>query len=143
MSLTVDSSVILQIITFFVVWVFLRRLVFDPFSQVVATREARTTGTQAASAALTGEAGNARTRYDAAVAAARTEIAQQSETARKSAQEESDQALTAARNAAATATAQQRDAAARAVDTARQTLLAQAESVANDMLARCTGGRAG
>lgn len=139
MSLTVDYSIILQIVTFLVVWAFLKRLVFDPFSQVVETRQARTTGTQAAAAALSADAGILRTRYDGAIAAARTEIAQQSDAARKGAQEESDRALGAARSAATDTMAQKRDAAAREVDTARQTLLAQAESVANEMLARCSG----
>ena len=138
MSLTVDYSVILQIITFVIVWAFLKRLVFDPFSQVVETREARTTGTLSMAAALSADAGTAHTRYDGAISAARTEIAQQSDAARKSAQEESDRTLATARSAAADSMAQKREAAAREVDTARQTLLSQADTVANEMLARCS-----
>lgn len=139
MSLSVDYSVILQIITFIVVWTFLRRLVFDPFTQVIEQRQARTTGTQAAASALTAEAGATRSRYDGAIAAARTDLAQHADAARKSAQEESDHALAAARSAASDTMARQRDAVAREIDTTRQALLAQADNVANEMLARVTG----
>lgn len=139
MSLTVDYSVILQIITFVVVWAILKRLVFDPFSQVVEARQARTIGTQAAATALSAEAGTTRTRYDGAIATARTELAQQSDAERKSAQEESEQALGAARSEASRTMARQREAVAAEIDGARQTLMAQAESVANEMLGRCTG----
>ena len=114
----------------------LKRFVFDPFSGVLDSREARTTGTQATAAALSATAADARTRYDGAVAAARVDLAQQAEGARKAAQEELDRALAAARSEASQTMAQNRAAVAREIDAARQTLLAQADGVAGDMLSR-------
>lgn len=142
MSLTVDFSVVFQIITFIVLWACLKRLVFDPFSAVLETRETRTTGTQAAATALSTDAAHTRTKYDGAIASARIELAQQSDAARKAAQEESERALAAARTEAGNTMTRRRETVAHDVDAARQTLLAQAESVASDMLGRATGREA-
>jgi F0F1-type ATP synthase membrane subunit b/b' len=139
MDLTVDSSIVLQIITFLVLWACLKQLVFDPFAEVITARQTRTTGTVAAATALSADAAQARTHYDAALVGGRTELAQEADVARKATQEESERALAAAREEAAATIARQRAAVAQQTDAARQSLLAQATAVAEEMLARASG----
>ena len=142
MNLTPDSSIVLQIVTFIVLWAILKRLLFDPFAQVLEQREGRTTGAHAAASRTLQDVSHAREQHEQAIQAARAEIAQRTEAARKEAHEERERVVAAARNESAASMVRQRAALTQQVDSARRTLLAEAEGIAAEMMQSVVGRKA-
>ena len=141
MQLFPDSSIIIQVILFIIIWAGLKRLILDPMSRVLNAREERTVGTEDFAAQLVAAAQTDRDEYEQAIRARRLEMAQESAVARQAAQAESNRALAAARAAATQELTKNRAALAVQVDTARQSLTAGSQQMAGEMLERVTSKR--
>jgi F-type H+-transporting ATPase subunit b len=140
MDLTPDFSLVTQIVLFVALWMALKRLVFIPMQQALATRELRTVAAQDEAVRLQTEAQTAQAEYEEALRRVRVESAHQAAAARNTAQDESQRALADARAAAAAKLLEMRAEVSAQVDLARRSLAQQAASVAEEMLARIFGG---
>ena len=140
MNLTPDYSIVVQVAIFLLVFVGLRRLVFDPMQRVLAERDRRTVQAVQAAEATIATAHADRARYDEAVHQRRVEMAREAEAARHAAIEASNREVAEARAAIARELAGHRAAVAAQVEAARRALGAQADGIAAEMLQRVTGG---
>jgi len=140
MDLTPNYSFFIQIITFVILWQGLKRLVFDPYLQLLDQRDRRTVTAQAEAEKLVAEAEKVRLDYEQSLQKMRVQMAQEAAAARNVAQEEGQRALAAARTAANEEMLRMRAQVAAQVEAARQSLSAQAASIAEEMLQRVTGG---
>ncbi len=129
-----------QVATFLVLWICLKRLLFDPLMQVIELRRQRTVGARAHAEELMAIVERDREEYEQSIHAARARLAQESDAARNAAQQESAALLAKERSQAAEKIAQLRDGLKTQVDQARQVLAGEAEAIATEMLARVTGG---
>ena len=140
MNLVPDYSFFWQILTFLVLWICLKRLLFDPVMQVLEAREQRTVGTRARAGELMAIAERDRQEYEQSIHAARARLAQESETARKAALEEAASRLAKERATAVEDLVRLRGSLETQVGEARQSLAGEAETIAAEMLARVSGG---
>ena len=136
MQLFPDSSLFIQIIIFIVVWIGLKRLVFDPTRQVLLEREGRTVTRQHEAEQLVADAHNDRAEYDQAMQQLRATMAEESAAARRAARELYDRKLADATAAANRDLHRVRAALAEQMDAARQTLSAEAAMLAEEMFDR-------
>lgn len=139
MELTPDFSLVVQIVTFLVLWAVMKRFLFDPTLAVLDARRERTEGAKTEAERITAASRTAQDDYDQRLREARVQIAQESDAARKKAQDEYAQALAKARAAAADEQARTRAALTAQVETARGALAAEAHTIAFEMLDRVTG----
>ena len=139
MQLQPDYSLFVQIVFFIVLWVGLKRLLFEPVLQILDARRERTVGAlkRAAEVRLSAEA--AREDCGRAVYEARQRLAREAEEARKTAQDEHGKVLASARAEAAAEIARFRASLAGQVDQARAALGVEAQAIAGQMLDRVTG----
>jgi F-type H+-transporting ATPase subunit b len=139
MQLQPDFSLFVQIVFFIVLWMGLKRLLFEPVLEILDARRDRTVGAlkRAAEVRLSAEA--AREDCGRAVHEARQKLAREAEEARKAAQDEHAKALASARADAGAEIARFRESLAGQVDQARAALGVEAQAIAGQMLDRVTG----
>ena len=142
MDLSPNYSFFIQIITFVILWQGLKRLVFDPFLKVLDARDERTVAAQADAERLLADVERARGEYEQSLHQMRVEMAQEASAARNAAQEEGQRALAAARASANEEMLRMREQVAAQIAAARTSLSAQAQSIAQEMLARVMEGSA-
>lgn len=140
MQLSPDFSIFYQVAIFLIVWLGLRHLVFEPMQQALEDRRRRTVEAEHSAEAMIEASHADRARYDEAVRQRRLELAREAEAARHAAIEESNRATGAARAVIAQELAGHRAAIAAQVETARRALQAEADTIADEMLQRVTGG---
>jgi len=99
MGISIDYSFAIQIASFLILWVLLKRLLFDPVLHVLEQRETRTSGNRAAAEQLAEETRVLAQEYDERIRAARRSALEQAEEKRKLALDEERRVLAAARNA--------------------------------------------
>lgn len=134
-----DYTFVVQLVTFFVLWLGLKRLLFDPVLQVIEQREARTVGAQQAAAALRGTADAAAAEYDRRMREVRHAVSQETEAARVATQAEERRTLATARSAAGAELAQLRERLSAQAQAARPGLTSEARALAAQVLAQVTG----
>lgn len=139
MDLTPNYSFFIQIITFVVLWQGLKRLVFDPFLEVLDARDRRTVAAQADAERLLAAAEKTRQDYELSLQKMRLQMAQDAARARNAAQEEGQRALAAARAAANQEMMRLRAQVSSQVEAARSALSAQAATIAEQMIERVMG----
>ena len=71
--ISVDFSLVFQIVLFLILWSILRRVLFGPVGRLMAERERRTEGAHSEARTMLEEGKELQERYDAAVAQARAE----------------------------------------------------------------------
>ena len=71
--ITVDFSLVAQIVLFLILWSILRRVLFGPVGRLMAERDRRTEGAQSEARSMLEEGKELQERYDAAIAKARAE----------------------------------------------------------------------
>lgn len=136
MDLSLDSSFLIQIVLFVILWFGLKRLLFDPVFDVLDERRTRTVAAQEEAESLIAAAENARAEYEESLHRKRVEMAHETSAARTAAQEESQRALADARAAAQEEISRLREQVNAQVEQARRGLSAQAEAIAAQMLDR-------
>jgi F-type H+-transporting ATPase subunit b len=136
-----DISFVIQIISFLALWFGLKRLLFDPFQQVLDTREARTSGTTHAAAQMREAANLAKQEYERRLHAVRQTLATEAAAAHAAAQAAEQEVLGAARQQASAQLAQLRDHLNQEAVAARAALAADARGLADRLVERVVGRR--
>jgi F-type H+-transporting ATPase subunit b len=134
-----DSSFVIQIVLFLALWFGLKRLLFDPFQQVLVTREARTSGTTHAAAQMRQAANLAKQEYERRMHAVRQTLAAEAAAAHAAAQAAEQEVLTAARQQASAQLAELRDNLNQQAAAARSALAAEARGLAANLFERVVG----
>jgi len=142
MELVPDYTLVVQIVLFVVLWMGLKRLLFEPVMGVLEQREERTAGRVERARQEKARAVEAQGHYEEAIREARIKVAREGEAAEKGAWAEHARVVAAAREKAAEEIGQSRRELAAAVEAAGGELGAEAEKIAEQMVLRVTG-RAG
>lgn len=140
MDLTPNSSLFVQVITFVILWVALKKLMFDPVLAVLDERNRRTSGALEEAGTVHQRVDEAQASYERATRDARQVLGQEMQSARAAAQLESSMIIDAARSDEAAAATAMRASVERQVTEARTSLATEAPQLASAMLARVTGG---
>src|SRR5262245_56495263 len=134
-----DITFVIQIASFVALWFGLKRLLFDPFQQVLETREARTSGTVHA-AAQTREAANAAAQeFERRMHEIRQTLTAEAAAAHAASETAEQEILTAARQQAGNQLAQLRDSLNQQAAAARSALAAEARVLAASLFERVVG----
>jgi F-type H+-transporting ATPase subunit b len=139
MELVPDYTLVVQIVLFVVLWMGLKRLLFEPVLGVLEEREARTRGRERQAREGKARAVEAQGHYEEAIREARVKVAREGEAAEKAAWEEHARAVAAAREKAVEEIARSRRELVVAVEEAGGKLGVEAEKIAEEMVERVTG----
>lgn len=142
LTLPPDFTFIIQLGTFFVLFLVLSKLLFTPFMEILAERSERTAGDIASAAATRAEVETLFARVDAELARARAAANAEVEAVRAQTREEADQLFSKAQNEAAARLAELREEVATATRDARGALAGEARAIADTMVAAVLGGKA-
>ena len=71
--ISIDFSLVVQIVLFLILWNILRRVLFGPVGRLMAERERRTEGAHGEARSMVEDGKELQAQYDAAIAKARTE----------------------------------------------------------------------
>lgn len=134
-----DFSFVIQIVSFFILWAGLKRLLFDPVLQVIEQREARTSGARHAAAEMTAAAQVSRAEYERRMHDVRRTLSAEGDATRNANQAEEQRLLTETRAQASTQLSQLRDSLRRQADEARPALTAEARDLSSRILDRVVG----
>ncbi len=134
-----DITFVIQIVSFLVLWVGLKRLMFDPLLQVIDERKARTTGVLEEAAGLRSSAAKTETDYEQSMERIRSDLARETDTARHATDEEERQILATARDQAAARLKEQRDQVRAEADAARSQLAGEATQLAQLIVGKVVG----
>lgn len=138
-----DISFVIQIVSFFILWLGLKRLLFDPVLAVIDERQARTTGVRDEAAQLRSNAVAAEADFDARMAQVREDVGRQTDAARQATDEEERQVLATARDQAAATLKEQRDQVRAQAEAARSELAGEAGQLSQLIVAKVVGGGRG
>ena len=136
-----DSSFVIQIVSFLLLWVALKRLAFDPMLHVLEQREQRTQGGMAEAESLRGAAQLAEQQYETSLRNVRQAVLREAEAAHQQAVAEQQRQLAAARQQADAELAQLRAEIAAQVQQAQAGLTAEAHVIAALVAERVSGRR--
>lgn len=139
-SLNIDIPVfVIQIVSFCLILFAMRRLVFDPVSQVLAERERRTKGVQHEAVELQQYAATASVEYDRRMQEVRRAIAADTDTERARTSEQEHAIVSAAHDEAAAKLNADREAVRAQADSARVATAGRSQELAELMLERVAG----
>ena len=139
MGISIDSSFLIQIVSFLILWAVLKRLLFDPMLHVLEERERRTDGNLKAAEELREQAAALRSQHDTSIHAVRRSVSEKTEESRKAALAEERQIIAAARDAAAATLNSTRAEIAAQIENARQRLTGQAADLAQQLTEKVLG----
>jgi F-type H+-transporting ATPase subunit b len=142
LELPPDYTFLVQFVTFGVLVFVLSKLLFAPFLEVLAEREARTIGDVEQAAATRAEVEALSARVDAELAKARAAAKAEVDAVRARTREEASQLFQSAQHEAATRLTELRNEVATATREARGALANDARALADAMVAAVIGGGA-
>ena len=142
LTLPPDFTFFIQLGTFLVLFLVLSQLLFAPFVELLAEREARTTGDVAAAAASRAEVKTLLSHVDAELARARASANAEVEAMRAKTRDEADELFHKARQDAAGRLAELRTQVAKTTEDARAALKGDARAMAETMVTAVLGGQA-
>ncbi|MBP1688269.1 MAG: synthase sector subunit b' [Deltaproteobacteria bacterium] len=134
-----DSSFLIQIALFYLLWLGLKRLLFDPVMRVLEAREARTTGMLRDATELKAGAEHSAAEYDRRMRDVYRQLAADAERARGAAETEERQLIGSVREQASTQLQQARESLGRQAAAARALLATEAQDLSARMIERVTG----
>jgi len=134
-----DITFVIQIVSFFVLWFGLKRLLFDPVVQVIDARRARTVGVREEAAQLRANAAQTEAEFDSQMSAVREELGTQSDGARHATDNEERQILAAARDQAAARLKEQREQVRAQAEAAGAELAGESASLAGLIVRKVVG----
>ena len=137
--ISIDLSLVLQIVLFLVFWAILRRVLFAPMGRLMEERERRTEGVQQQARAMLEEGKQLQAEYEAAIAKARTEGEAIKSEIRAEAARARDRIIAQGHEAAAQTTESVRAEIRRELEDARKTVAQEAESLAYEMAEKVLG----
>lgn len=139
MQITVDYTFLIQLGMFAVLLVVLSRLLFAPFLEVLAEREARTTGDVEKAAATRAEVASLTARVDGDLAKSRAEAKAEVDALRAQTREEAARLFEGAQQEATARLGELREQVASATREARSALSSDARAIAEAMVAAVIG----
>jgi F-type H+-transporting ATPase subunit b len=134
-----DFSFFVQILSFVVLWVGLKRLLFDPMLQVLEERDARTAGARKMAAEMRAAADSSAADHERRLQELRAAVAADGQSARAAVEAEERKLINAARDQAAAELSQLRDNLTRQAESARVGIAAEARTLATQMVERVVG----
>ena len=136
-----DSSFLIQIVSFLVLWFGLKRLLFDPVLHVLDERESRTTGARRQAVEINAAAESSAAEYDRHVHDVRVALTAQAEAARQATRAEEQRVLAAARSEAGAQLARLRESLHAQAQAARPAVATEAREVAARIVEQVVGRR--
>ena len=137
--ISVDLSLVVQIVLFLILWSILRRVLFGPVGRLMAERERRTEGAHAEALALSDEGKALQEQYDAAIAKARAEGEAIKGEIREEAARARNVILSQGRDAATQKIQAIREEVGKEMDAARAVASTNAEALAQEMAEKVLG----
>lgn len=137
--ISVDLSLVVQIVLFLILWSILRRVLFGPVGRLMAERERRTEGAHAEARALSDEGKALQEQYDAAIAKARAEGEAIKGEIREEAARARNVILSQGRDAATQKIQEIREEVRKEMDAARAVASTNAEALAQEMAEKVLG----
>ena len=134
-----DYTFFVQIVLFFVLWIGLKKLLFDPVVAMLEAREARTTGAKAAAAQTRSATEVSAAEYEHKLQEARQQAVRDAGVVRTATAAEEQRVLETAREEAARHLAMLRDDLSRQAEAARPTLDGEVQQLATRMVERVAG----
>lgn len=141
--ISLDYSVILQILFFLLFWFLMDKIIFKPFLGLLDERERRTEGAKAETGALIEDAERLRAEYESGMAKAQEEAAAVKEAILVDARRSREQLLTQAREEAGKMMERSRGEIRIELQKARELVLREAEAIARQMTEKILGRRLG
>lgn len=140
-ALSLNGTALIQLASFFVLWLGMKRLIWDPMLSALEEREARTAGARTEALRFQKDAGNQEAEYDSRLQKVRAELAAHQQAQRTGIDEQERSLLTEARTEAGNRLAEVRARLAKQATEERKALGEQAGRLAGDMV-RAVAGRA-
>ncbi len=134
-----DSTFLIQIVSFLILWQLLRKLAWEPMLAVLQEREERTAGNRRRAEALRGEAQESQRRYEEEMGRARARMNAEVSKVRAQIQEQERAAIQLARREASERLAAQRAALAKEAEAVRAAFAEQAQELSRVIAARLLG----
>jgi F-type H+-transporting ATPase subunit b len=134
-----DFSFLIQIVSFFILWFGLKRLLFDPMIHVLEERESRTTGARHAAAEMNAAAHVSQAEYERRMHDVRQALAAEAAKTHHAIQAEEQGLLSETRAQASTQLTQLRESLRRQADEARPALTTEAGDLASRIVERVVG----
>ncbi len=137
--ISIDYSLVVQIVLFLILWSILRRVLFGPVGRLMAERERRTDGAHAEARSLVEDGKELQERYDAAIAKARVEGEAIKGEIREEALKARNAILSQGRDAAAQKIQEIREEVQKELEAARRVASANADALAEEMAEKVLG----
>ena len=137
--ISLDSSIVYQIVLFLVLWIVLRRVLFQPYLQLLEERERKTTGAQQESTDLEHEGAQLRAQYEEKIAQAQAAAFAAKETILQEGRRERERVLSQARDEAMAMLDGVRREVESQLQRERQLAVDEASSVAQEMVRKILG----
>jgi F-type H+-transporting ATPase subunit b len=137
--LSIDQSLVFQVILFLALWMFLRKFLFEPYLAVMQQRTQRSEGALKEAQQVRTDAESIETRYKAQLAETRTGTMQQVDTVYRAAEEQAKTLTDAARAEANQTLATMRVNLQQEIDAARKDLEARAPEFARTISEKLLG----
>jgi F-type H+-transporting ATPase subunit b len=137
--ISLDISILYQVILFVVLWLILNKVLFQPYLQLLDERERRTTGAQHDSSDLEHEGARLRAQYEEKIAAAQSAAYADKERVLQSARTEREKILSDARAQAAGSLERARREIASAVAAEKDVAAAEAAAIAAEIASKVLG----
>lgn len=139
--ISLDYTVVYQMIIFLILWIVLTRIFFRPYLALIEERERRTVGMQLTAAELTHEGEGLKAQYDARIAQAQVAGVTVKEAILQEARQQRDQLLARAREEVASALEQARQEVQRQMEKEQQLATAEVAVIAQEMVSKILGRR--
>lgn len=136
-----DYTFVVQVISFFVLWLVLKAILWDPMLQLIEQREARTSGATHAAQEMNAAAALSSVDYDRRMKEVRITLAAEAQVAREAIEKTEQAVLTKARDQASAELAQLRDTLGRQSLASRDAIGAEARTLAAQVVDRVVGRR--
>jgi F-type H+-transporting ATPase subunit b len=137
--ITLDYSIVYQIILFVVLWLILSKVLFHPYLRLLEERERKTTGAQHDSADLEHEGSQLKARYEDKIAEAQAAGYAAKEAIVQDARQQREKILGAAREEAASTLNRLRQEVAAAMEKEKQVATSEVAVVAGEMVSKVLG----
>ena len=139
--ISLDISILYQIILFVVLWLILDKILFQPYLRLLEERERKTTGAQHDSADLEQEGARLRAQYQEKIAQAQTAGYAAKDAILRDARQQREKILAAARQEAKQTLERVRGEIASAMEREKRLAAAEAATVAGEMVSKVLGRR--
>ena len=137
--ISLDLSILYQIILFVALWLILNKILFQPYLQLLEERERRTIGAEHDSADLEHEGARLRAQYEEKIAQAQTAAYAAKDTILQEARQQREKILGQARAEAASKLEQTRREINLALEKEKALAAAEAATVAGEMVSKVLG----